>query len=34
MKKAKSLDGYYLYQIQKDDVEYYLANDIDYKKDI
>ncbi|NHL29574.1 motility associated factor glycosyltransferase family protein, partial [Clostridium botulinum] len=34
MKKVKSLDGYYLYQIQKDDVEYYLANDIDYKKDI
>ncbi|MDR5585909.1 MULTISPECIES: 6-hydroxymethylpterin diphosphokinase MptE-like protein [Clostridium] len=34
MKKIKSLDGYYLYKIEKSDSKYYLADNINYKKDI
>lgn len=34
MKKVKSSDGYYLYEIDKDDDNYYLADNLDYKKDI
>lgn len=34
MKKSKSLDGYNLYTIKKDGIEYYLADNINYKKDI
>ncbi|GAA0076327.1 DUF115 domain-containing protein [Clostridium sp. CTA-5] len=34
MKKSKSLDGYNLYTVKKDCIEYYLADNINYKKDI
>ncbi|AOR23411.1 motility associated factor glycosyltransferase family protein [Clostridium taeniosporum] len=34
MEKVKSLDGFYLYKIKKDNKNYYLANKKNYKKDI
>lgn len=34
MKKIKSLDGYYLYEIEKDNIKYTLADNKNYKKDI
>ncbi|MBW6409474.1 motility associated factor glycosyltransferase family protein [Clostridium weizhouense] len=34
MKRYNSLDGYKLYKIKKDSNEYYLADDINYRKDI
>ncbi|HBJ1652181.1 motility associated factor glycosyltransferase family protein [Clostridium botulinum] len=34
MKKIRSLDGYNLYEIEKDNVKFCLADNINYKKDI